>query len=392
MIKLIKSTFYNEADTKKQLIQFIDQAEQLSIGKEVEKFEQDFAVYQGRKYCTMFNSGSSANLALIQALINLKRIKTNDVVGFSSLTWVTNVSPMIQLGLQVYPVEIELANLNVSSRYVAQAHNRQPLQVLFLTNLLGFSADIDKIQQFCTDNNILLIEDNCESLGSEVAGKKLGNFGVASTFSTYVGHHMSTIEGGMVCTDDQELDMMLRMVRSHGWDRNLSEADQHRWREEYDVKDSFYARYTFYTLGYNLRPTEINGFLGHVQVPYLNEIVQKRADNFKRFMSILEHNSDKFEMLSSDHMDVVSNFAMPIVCKNEEVFNHYIKLLTDNNIEIRPIVGGSMIEQPFFRDLKIGDFSELKNAHHVHQLGFYFGNNPELNDEEINFVINLLNQ
>lgn len=391
MIKLIKSTFYNEADTKKQLIDFIAGAEVLSIGEQVDKFEKDFAAYQGRKYCSMFNSGSSANLALIQALLNLGRLKKQEIVGFSSLTWVTNVAPLLQLDLKIHPLEVEIDNLNVSKRYIQAAHENTPLQAVFLTNLLGFSADIDEIEKYCAEQNILLIEDNCESLGSEIAGNKLGNFSLASTYSTYVGHHMSTIEGGMVCTDDTELDAMLRMVRAHGWDRNLSEDKQNKLREQYNVKDSFYARYTFYTLGYNLRPTEINGFLGHIQIKYLDEIVKKREENFKLFMTILEKHSDKFEMLNTDHMDVVSNFAMPIVCKDPEVFEHYTKVLMDHEVEIRPIVGGSMVEQPFFRDLNIGDFSNLKNAHYIHQQGFYFGNNPELTAEEISGVIELFN-
>lgn len=392
MIKLIKSTFYNETDTKQQLIDFIRDAKQLSIGLEVEKFEKDFAAYQDRAYCSMFNSGSSANLALIQALLNLGRLQKRDVVGFSSLTWVTNVAPLIQLDLQIRPLEVEVDNLNVSKRYLEQAHQATPLKAVFLTDLLGFSADIDQIETYCADNNILLLEDNCESLGSVVAGKKLGNFSLASTYSTYVGHHMSTIEGGMVCTDDQELDMMLRMVRAHGWDRNLPEADQQRLREQYNVKDSFYARYTFYTLGYNLRPTEINGFLGHIQVKYLDEIVRKRQENFKRFMTILEKHPDKFEMYHTDHMDVISNFAMPIVCKDPQVFEYYTKLLLDGDVEIRPIVGGSMVEQPFFKDLQIGDFSSLQNAHYIHQQGFYFGNNPELTMEEIDFVLKIFDK
>ncbi len=391
MIKLIKSTFYNEADTKKKLIDFIAGAEQLSIGAEVKKFEEDFAKYQGRKYCTMYNSGSSANLALIQALANMGKLQKDDTVGFSSLTWVTNVTPMIQLNIGIRPLEVELDNLNASKRYVQEAHEATPLKAVFLTNLLGFSADIDKIAEYCEQNNIILIEDNCESLGSEIAGKKLGNFGLASTFSTYVGHHMSTIEGGMVCTDDKELDMMLRMVRSHGWDRNLEEADQKKIREENGI-DGFYSRYTFYTLGYNLRPTEINGFLGHVQIKYLDEITKKREDNFKRFMTILEKHSDKFEMLNMDHMDVVSNFAMPIICKDQDIFDYYTKLLMDHGVEIRPIVGGSMVEQPFFKKLGIGDFSELKNAHKIHVQGFYFGNNPELTEEEISGVLDLFDQ
>lgn len=389
MIKLIKNTFYREEDTKSKLIEFIRGAKILSMNKEVLKFEHDFAAYQGRQYCTMFNSGSSANLALMQALVNLGRLKRNDTVGFSSLTWVTNVTPMLQLGLNIYPLEVELNNLNVSQRYLAQGHTQQPLQALFLTNLLGFCADIDAIAKYCQANNIMLLEDNCESLGSAIAGKKLGNFGLASTYSFYVAHHLSTIEGGAVCTDDAELDEMLRMVRAHGWDRNLSADRQQVIRQTNRVADSFYAQYTFYTLGYNLRPTEINGFLGHTQIPYLPEMVARRQANFKRFMTIVENHPDQFEALKFDHMDVVSNFAMPIVCKTKEIFDQSTKLLMENGVEIRPIVGGSMIEQPFFQNLQLGDFSSLHNAHHIHAHGFYFGNHADLTDEEVNFVVNL---
>src|SRR3989338_396434 len=212
MIKLIKSTFYKEKETKIALVKFINSAKLLSFGTECEKFERNFAKYQGRRFCVFLNSGSSANLAIIQALFNLSLIKRGEAIGFSGITWSTNVMPLIGLGLKALPVEVELSTLNVSSRLLLKTLSRYKLKALFLTNLLGFCDDIDKIAEICKQKKIILIEDNCESLGSVYKGKKLGNFGLGATFSFYVGHHMSTIEGGAIATDNEELADMLSIV------------------------------------------------------------------------------------------------------------------------------------------------------------------------------------
>ena len=193
MIKLIKSTFFKESETKKNLTEFINRTKQLSFGRECVLFEKNFSGYQERKQCVLVNSGSSANLAIIMALINLGILKRGDMVGFSALTWSTNVMPLIQLGLTAVPVDVSLQTLNVHSETVHKTLKRYPLKMLFLTNLLGFCSDPDKIAEICRDNKIILIEDNCEALGSIYKGKKLGNFGLASTFSFYVGHHLSTV-------------------------------------------------------------------------------------------------------------------------------------------------------------------------------------------------------
>src|SRR5258708_5249493 len=272
-IKLIKSTFYHEAKTKKALQHFIGQAKILSFNTQCQLFEKQFAKYQGRKKAIFVNSGSSANLAIVQSLLNLGRLKIGDKVAFSASTWSTNVMPLIQLGLVPIPVDIEQETLNVSSKKLQAVLEKEKIKAFFITNLLGFCDDIDEITRICHREKILLVEDNCESLGSKYKGKKLGNFGVASTCSFYVGHHMSTIEGGMICTDDEELATMLQIVRAHGWDRNLAFKEQHKIRSEFKVNSTFYSRYTFYDLGYNLRPTEIAGFLGNTQLQYIDEIV-----------------------------------------------------------------------------------------------------------------------
>ena len=386
MIKLVKSTFYKERDTKRKLTKFINSADFLSFGKQCEKFEKNFAKWQGRKHCVYLNSGSSANLAIIQTLLNLGKIKKGDSVGFSSLTWSTNVMPLMQLSLNSVPVDVELGTLNVSSEKFLSVLKKNRIKMLFLTNLLGFCGDIDEIRKICKRKGIILIEDNCESLGTIYKGKKLGNFGLASTFSFYVGHHMSTIEGGAVCTDNEDIATMLRIVRAHGWDRNLNFAKQNEIRDKFKVSKSFYSRYTFYDLGYNFRPTEINGFLGNTQIKYLGEIIKKRKENFIKMATPIYQRTDLYYPIKYDHLDLVSNFAVPIVCRSRELRDKLVKKC-EGKIEIRPIVGGDVTKQPFFAKY-VKSYSKSKtNAKLAHEQGLYFGNNPELTIKEMDHII-----
>lgn len=389
MIKLIKSTFYKEPETKRKLCSFIRSSKQLSFGPRCIGFETGFASWQGRKHCVMLNSGSSANLAVIQALLNLGRLKKGDTVGFSAVTWSTNVMPLIQLGLTPVAIDIELDTLNVSSRTLERVLRKRRLKALFLTNLLGFCGDIDHIASVCRKNGILLIEDNCESLGTVYKGKKLGNFGMASTFSFYVGHHLSTVEGGAVCTDDEKMATMLQLVRAHGWDRNLTFAKQEEMRKRFKVNSTFYSRYTFYDLGYNFRPTEMSGYAGLLQLAYLDEIVRKRQENFKRVVHAIYSHEDRYLPVRFDHIDTVSNFAVPVVCRSRRIRDELVKRCNDI-IEIRPIVGGDMTQQPFFRGHAVGQ--ECTNARIIHEQGLYFGNNPELTERELRSIIRIFGQ
>ncbi len=388
MIKLIKSTFYKEKETKEKLCRFIKKAAILSINTECLKFEKNFAAYQGLKHCVFVNSGSSANLALIQALLNLGKIKKGDKVSFSALTWSTNVMPLIQLGLEAIPVDVELDTLNVSSRTFLETLKKCSLKMLFLTNLLGFCDDIDEIEKICKKRKIILIEDNCESLGTVYQGKKLGNFGLSSTFSFYVGHHMSTIEGGAICTNNSSLATMLQIVRAHGWDRNLTEKKQLKIRNKFKVTSGFYSRYTFYDLGYNLRTTEINGFIGNLQLQNLDEIIKKRQNNFFQIAIPIYQQTEKYYPIKYDHLDVVSNFAVPVICKSKKIRDKLVEKC-EGRIEIRPVVGGDMTQQPFFKKYlpQFTDFLKNSNAKLIHEQGLYFGNNPELTNKEMNEII-----
>lgn len=390
MIKLIKSTFYKEARTKQLLVRFIRSAKQLSFGPQCQSFEVNFAKWQGRKHTVMLNSGSSANFAIIQTLLNLGYIKRGDSVGFSALTWSTNVMPIIELGLTPVPIDVELRTLNVSSQKLLTTLKKYPLKMVFLTNLLGFCDDIEMIAEMCAKRKIILIEDNCESMGTVYKKKKLGNYGLASTFSFYVGHHMSTIEGGAVCTDNEKIATMARIVRAHGWDRNLSFVKQNEIRNKFRVNSTFYSRYTFYDLGYNFRPTEINGFIGNIQLKYAKEIIQKHRDNFFEMAIPIYKVTDRYYPLRYDHIDFLSNFAVPVICKTQKIRDELVKKC-EGRVEIRPIVGGDMTKQPFFGKYKPGFVKTLgkSNAGLIHEQGLYFANNPNLTGKEKQEIIKI---
>ncbi len=387
-IKLIKSSFYKEKETKEKLCEFIKNAEIFSMNKECKKFEENFSKKQRRKYSVYVSNGSCANLLLIQAIMNIGKLKKGDKLFVSSLTWPTNIMPIIQLGLIPVLLDVEKDTLNVSSKILKEKYIDNPdVKGIFLTNALGFCSDIDEIQNYCGKKNLIFLEDNCESLGSEYKGKLLGNFGFASTFSFFVGHHLSTIEGGMICTDDKELYENLKSARSHGWTRNNSDIFKEEKRRKHCI-DSFYDIYTFYDLAYNFRPVEIQGFIGNQQINYWDEIVKKRENNFRKFYEATLNNEDIIK-LNIQGMNIISNFGFPLLFKNKKIFEDYKKIFEENEIEIRPIIAGNLINQPFFR--KNTNREDICfNTKEIHENGFYFGNNPEMNKEEINRITNLL--
>jgi CDP-6-deoxy-D-xylo-4-hexulose-3-dehydrase len=388
MIPLMKNAFLSETETKKALADFIIKSDRLSMGEKCVEFEKAFAEKQNRTEAILFNSGGSANLAILQSLKNMGLLKTGDKMGFSALTWSTNVMPIIQMGLEPVPVDCELETLNVSSAKILERLNTTPLQALFITNVLGFAGDLDNIRRICAEKNIILIEDNCESLGTELSSGKAGNFGLASSFSFFVAHHMSTIEGGMVCTDDEHLAQMLRIVRANGWDRNLASHHQKKWREKHNITSELYSKYAFYDLGFNLRPTEITGFLGLLQLDLLDDSLVVRENNYLRMESALLKNPDLLP-LKRGHLTKFPAFAMPFICKDRAAFQKYTNRFQEKKIEIRPIIAGNMQEQPFYKKY-VATMHALPNTEFIHDHGFYCGNCPDYADHEIKTITDCL--
>ena len=388
MIPLMKNAFLNEIDTRDALAEFIRASSKFSMDTKCREFEQKFSEYQGRIFSVLVNSGASANLLLLQALKNLGRLNDGDKVGFSAVTWSTNTMPIMQLGMIPVPVDCKPETLNSMSENLLETLKTEELKAFFITNALGFTGDMKIIRKECDERGIILLEDNCESLGTELPEGKAGNFGLASTFSFFVAHHMSTIEGGMVCTDDDELAEMLMISRANGWDRNLSAMQQQKWRSRFDIKSQFEAKYAFYELGYNLRPTEITGFLGLYQMQFLEENIARRQENFMHIEKFV-HSNNHFIPLDRSHINLLSNFALPMLCRTPELREHYLKQFSGAGIEIRPIIAGNMAKQPFFKKYVKKHYS-LPGADFIHDCGFYCGNYPELNRADLETISSCL--
>lgn len=382
MIPLMREAFTHERETRQALADWLVNTDaRLSMGDLCAAFESAFADWQGRRYAVLFNSGSSANLAILQALQNLGRLPMGSSVGFSALTWATNVMPLLQLDYNTVPLDVDPCTLNVMASTAAQHLGR--LRALFITNALGYLPDLDHLRVLCEQHGVLLIEDNCESLGSELAAGKAGNFGIAASFSFFVAHHMSTIEGGMACTDDAELAEMLKMVRANGWDRSLTSEQRTKWRARYGLTSDFEAAYTFYVPAYNLRPTEITGFLGLQQLGYLDEAIAARIGHFSELETAARENDD-LEVLDHDHMTRLSPFAFPVLCKTKELRDRYAASFMRAGVEIRPVIAGNIARQPFYRQWHNG--APLPGADRVERNGFYFGIYPELTPYDVNLL------
>jgi len=373
MYKLMTHTFYSGCDVERQISEFIKSSDQLSMGEVTFEFEKQFAKWHQRKFCTMFNSGSSANLALFASLINLKVLSGGDKVGISGVTWSTNVMPLIQLGLEPVLLDIDKDNLNLCSSELEKEIKN--LKAVFVTNLLGLNNQLINISRICNDNNVLLFEDNCEALGCEINQKKYGNFGEASTCSSYVGHHFSTIEGGYVFTDNKKLHAMLKLVRAHGWARNLDDEE----KDLLGIKetDKFHASYTFWFPGFNLRPSEINSYAGLIQLPKLDFYNSIRKSRFKELSELF---TDR--IYSSDSSNPI--FAIPIKSQNTVERDKLVSCLDKLKIENRPIVSGSIGNQPFWKN----EFSKtsLVNASLVDGNGLYISNDPQIEDTDFELL------
>ena len=383
----MRYAFLNEVETKEKLADFIRGAKMFYMGEECAKFERKFAAWQGCKHALLFNSGGSANLALLQSLKSLGRLKEGDKVGFSSLTWSTNVMPIIQMGMITVPVDVDRKTANVMSWNLEERLKETSLQAFFATNVLGYAGDLAAIRDLCARRGIIFMEDNCEGLGGRIAGDRFGNFGVGSTFSFFVAHHMSTIEGGMFCTNDDELCRMMKITRANGWDRNLSAEEQAKMREPYHI-NPFFAKYSFYNLAFNFRPTEITGFLGQEQMQYLDANIQKRLANHAQFDAAIRSN-DELVHIEHDHIDSISPFGLIVLCRTPQLREKYLQRFAEAEIEVRPVIAGNMQNQPFYRNY-VKQLYELPNTDFYNDCGFYCGNFPEMTQEDVDAICTCL--
>jgi CDP-6-deoxy-D-xylo-4-hexulose-3-dehydrase len=378
MIKLVEDTI-DKKDIN-SLIEWLKTNPKLTKGDLTIEFEKKWSEYLGVKYSVFINSGSSANLAMIYSLILSNRLKNKKII-VPSVSWVTTVTPAIQFGLEPIMCDCDKDNLGLDIDHFRQLVKEHNPSSVIIVHVLGIPNQMDEILKICKENDIILLEDSCESIGSEYDGKKIGSLGDMSSFSFYYGHHISTIEGGMVSTNDKELYKLLLSIRSHGWDRDLPEDEKKLLREKYGV-DDFRALYTFYYPGFNLRSTDLQAFLGLNQLEKVESIVEKRNKNFTIYNDNLP---DTIWKIKPPVGSFVSNFAYPLIT---DKINELVAELTKNEIECRPLICGSMNEQPFWYE-RFGKV-ELKNSLIVHKNGLYLPNNPDLPEENIIKICNII--
>ena len=377
MITLVKDTIGNEDIDS--LIDWLKSYPRLTKGPVTLKFENKFSKWLGRKYSVFCNSGSSANLLMLSVLKEKYDFKK---VVVPSVAWSTDLAPVMQLGLQPILCDCNMKDLSADLNHLEKIFMEESPDVLLLVSALGLVPDMKKIIELCSKYDVLLLEDVCESLGCKYKGKNLGTFGKMSSFSTFFGHHISTIEGGIVSTDDKELYELLVSLRSHGWARDLSVESRLKLLEEWNVSE-FDSLYTFYYSGFNMRSTDLQAYIGLAQIDKLDDWGGKRRNNFDLYQRLIENDYWKPDV---DLNNFVSNFAYPIISPHRDKI---IKKLQDNKVEIRPLICGSMGTQPFY--VKKYGRLELPNVSIVDKYGFYVPNNPMLTEEEIEFICELIN-
>lgn len=382
MIPLVKDTINNKDID--QLIEWLKTYPKLTKGDLTIELEQKFADWVGTEYSVFVNSGSSANLLMLYYLKlkyeNGSRLK----IVVPSLCWATDLAPVLQLEMDPILCDCNLNNLSVDLDHLEEIFDKHKPHALLLVSVLGLSPNMDKITELCKKYGVVLLEDNCESQGTKYKDQKLGNFGEMASFSTYFGHTMSTIEGGFITTNNETLYNILKMLRSHGWDRDLDPETQKLLREDNNVSD-FNALYTFYIPGFNLRSTDLQAFLGLNQLKKVDQMIEQRNKNFQLFKQLLESKT----WFPKEHpLSYTASFCIPIIFKTKENRDKAIEEFNKNNVEVRPLIAGSMGSQPMYVK-KYGKL-ELPNCKIVDERGIYVPNHPLLTKEDIEKICNII--
>ena len=359
----------------------------LTQSKNVKLFEKRWSEWLGVKYSIFVNSGSSANLL---SMTMLKQIfKNGGEVIVPSLTWVSDVSSVIQSGFKPVFVDISLKNLSMNEDEIKRKISKKTIAV-FITHAQGFNGLSNSLIRYLKSKSIFLIEDVCEAHGASFKNKKLGTYGLISNFSFYYAHHMSTIEGGMVCTNNYDIYQQIKILRSHGMLRETSDINL---KKKYYKKYKFLNKdFIFINSAYNFRSTEINAVIGLSQLKNLNKNIKKRNDNHKFFLNNLDQNKyfTDFDLVGS------SNYAFNVVLrkKNKKLMINLTKKLERSKVEFRQgsAGGGNQLRQPYLRNIVSNkEYLNYPNTEHIHFFGLYIGNFPNLSKGKILKICNLLN-
>ena len=360
--KLAENTIDKSEITK--LSKWILKSKKFTLGDKTKEFQNKFSKYLGVKNSVLVNSGSSANLLIAQSLLESGYLR-NKLIIAPALSWSTTVSPFIQLGYQVKLCDCSLENLGMDIKHLEYLCKKFKPSAIILVHVLGHSNNMKEILNICKKYKIYLIEDTCEALGSKYKSRNLGAFGIASSFSFYYGHHISTIEGGMACSNDKKFSDIMKSVRSHGWLRDLDHFEKKKILKKNNISE-FQSKFSFLYSGFNIRYTELNSFLGISQI--------------KRNFNIYKKELSDYFSVECD-TEILSSFGYATLIKNrDKVYKHFLK----KKIECRPVICGNIAKQLFWK--KNNKKTNLPKADIIHKHGIYLPNHANQTEEDTKFI------
>ncbi|WP_044399004.1 DegT/DnrJ/EryC1/StrS aminotransferase family protein [Lacinutrix sp. Hel_I_90] len=369
-----------------EAIQKVIASDMYTMGAQVKQFETEFAHFIKAKFCLMVNSGSSANLLAVAALFYTKnpKLKRGDEVIVPAVSWSTTYYPLYQYGLKLKFVDVDLHTLNFDLDQLAKAVTDKT-RMIFAVNLLGNPNDFDTINEIIGERDIILIEDNCESMGAEFKGKQTGTFGLMGTFSTFFSHHMATMEGGLIATDDEELYHVLISLRAHGWTRHLPKENKVANKSE----DWFTESFRFVLPGYNVRPVEMSGAIGIEQLKKLPDFLKHRRMNAECFVSLFKDHKEFYIQRNTGNS---SWFGFSLIIKPESKLKRkdIVEKLTKHNIDCRPIVTGDFTKNEVLSYFDYEIFGDMKNAKYLDENGLFVGNHQMPLNSEIAYLFKVL--
>jgi len=366
-----------------KLAKFIIQSDRFTQGNKVKEFEDEWSKWLGCKHSLFVTSGSTANFLLVSSIIEKYGLKKGDKVLLPACTWVTNINPIFQLGLTPIFCDISLEDYSFDIENLKRISKKHTdIKLVFVTHLLGIPANVCEYKKYFP--NAIFIDDVCESHGCLNPNKtKVGSDSIGSTFSFYFGHHMSTIEGGMISTNDSELYDLMKMKRTHGLARASDFFDEYA-KQNPEIEKSF----LFVTDGYNFRNTELGAVLGISQLKRLDSFIEQRRKNYLDYCKII-NGCDKF--YSIKYNDGNSSFCFPLISKEIETKKKLIELFNFYGIEYRPIVGGNLLKQPYVK-YKIEESLENTNVDIIHFNGVYIGNSQFVTKNNMNTLKKIVDQ
>lgn len=376
-------------DAEYQAIQDVIASGMFTMGAKVQEFEKQFAAYTGSKYCVMVNSGSSANLLMIAALRFRKEspLLAGEEIIVPAVSWSTTYHPLQQYGLKLKFVDVDRDTLNYDIDALAAAVTEKT-RAIMIVNLLGNPNDFEAIQAIVAGRNIVVVEDNCESLGAQLNGRQAGTFGVMGTYSAFFSHHISTMEGGMVVTDDEELYHIMLSVRAHGWTRNLP---KHNKLTGTKSDDAFVESFKFVLPGYNLRPLEMSGAIGIEQIRKLPALVSERRRNAAKFQALM---ADYPQLRIQKEIGESSWFGFSMIVEPNAGFSRedVVRVFNEHQIDVRPIVAGNFAKNEVLRWFDYEIHGTLDNADELDRNGLFIGNHHYELDEQFDLLRTALNK